>query len=341
MPFPSITITIIFNDLTFQVRTIMFKLNGCKPVPVTVFCSTVFLIGTPANVFVSYCYHIKHPTWKRSPVQIKLFKLLAVSDITPLVTAAILAPLNGIVFSKNSCSYFFLTICIFGCYSQGVVSTVATSRSLRIIYPLAPERPRIQYGSLIGYMILMSLGILLTKILPGDKLILILCQTVSIALLMLTLLTSFATINCLVRSSGPLTASKESGNDVLKSSNSNNGGNGVSTRSRWTNRISNGGSVKKQSQCVAGIDNRRRSLNSVITLLIMNLPYTLSFVNLMFFIAFKKGDFGKDLAEMMHMLILPVLTSAYNLIVLLVRKRDFSNRLKSLLVTVSLKSSQF
>ena len=315
--------------------------NDCSSVPVTVFCSAVFLIGTPANLFISYCYHIKHPTWQRSPVQIKLFKHLALSDITTLVTAGVLAPLSGVLFSDNPCNHFFLlTICMFGCYTQDIVCVIAASRSLSIIYPLAPERPRIQCGCLIGYTILMALGMLLGTIkLNNGKIFLFLCQTISIALLLLTLLTSLATIICLVRSSGPLTVSRESGNNFLKSSNSNNGWSGVSTGSKWTNRISNGGSVKKQSQCVAGIDNRKRNLNSVITLVLMNLPYTLSFVNLIFFIAFKEENFGRDLAKMIHMLILPVLTSAYNPIVLLVRKRDFSNRLKSFLVR--LKSSQF
>ena len=305
--------------------------NDCSSVPVTVFCFAVFLIGTPANLFVSYCYHIKHPTWKRSPVQIKLFKLLPVSDITTLVTAAILAPLSGILFSDNPCKYFLFVICMFACYIQGIVCVVATSRSYSVIYPLVPERPVFQYTFVTLHTLLMASGMTVGILNANYNRALLSCQTISVILVLSTLLTSLATIICLVRSSGPLTASRESGN------NSANNGDRVNQdvskpTCDWKHKFLNCWSFNKQSKGVMGITNQRRIVNSVITLLLMNLPYTLTFVNLIFSLVFKNQETVEDLSRMTHLLILPVLTSAYNPIVLLVRKRDFSNRLKSLLV---------
>ena len=198
----------------------------CTPIPVTAIYSALFLIGTPANLFISYCYHMVHPTWQRSPVQIKLFKLLAVSDIVTLVTAGVIAPISGAIFSQNPCVYFLFITCMCASFSQGVVCIIAASRCCSVIYPVAPERPCIQYTSLTAHTVLVTSGMTIGTINLNYNglLMLFLCQFVSITLVLLTLLTSLATIICLVRcslsSSGTLTVSTstESGNNVSRSS---------------------------------------------------------------------------------------------------------------------------
>ena len=260
-----------------------------------------FLISTILNPLLFYSY-----TKKQQTIQNFLFKVIAVSDFLTNVAPTIFMAyvfLSDMVFRHtlvNQLPEFFS--CTFGCISQVTTSMMAVTRMISVIKPFFRVKFRWVIAYLIFYAIYMSIG-------NGGSLVIL----------------------------GIDEKSEGSSDDSHHDHGQDHHGNHIDLRRATLETINKFVCfVMNVIHCILGIvcsfitvihlrfntfrnAERDRKLKSCNTILIMNIPYVISVVtNILAYYDFLGVDF-----QMVNHYFIPIMTSAFNPCVIVIRTDAF------------------